>query len=69
MLAADQIFVLDRGRVVERGTHAELLAAHGLYAQLYDEQFAGGRVEARCDDGVVFADGAVMAHDTSGVRS
>ncbi|MEO6880098.1 MAG: ABC transporter ATP-binding protein [Mycobacteriaceae bacterium] len=69
VLAADQIFVLDRGRVVERGTHTELVAAGGLYAQLYDEQFAGGRVEARCDDGVVFADGAVMAHNTAGVRS
>ena len=33
--AADQILVLDDGRIVERGPHAELLAAGGLYADLY----------------------------------
>jgi ATP-binding cassette subfamily B protein len=37
---ADMIVVLDRGRVVERGRHAELLAAGGLYAELYTTQFA-----------------------------
>jgi ATP-binding cassette subfamily B protein len=63
VLAADTIFVLDRGRVVERGTHAELLARGGLYAGLYAEQFGGGTIEARCDDGVVLADGAVLPHD------
>ena len=68
VLAADQIFVFDRGRVVERGTHAELLDRRGLYAQLYDEQFAGGRVEARCDDGVVFTDGEVLRHDPVAAR-
>jgi subfamily B ATP-binding cassette protein MsbA len=36
---ADQVLVLDRGRVAERGTHAELLAAGGLYAQLHSMQF------------------------------
>ena len=39
ILAADQILVIDRGRVLERGTHAELLAQKGLYAQLYKTQF------------------------------
>ena len=38
---ADQILVIDRGKVTERGTHEELLAADGLYAELYHTQFAG----------------------------
>ena len=38
---ADQILVVDEGRIVERGTHVELLAAGGLYADLYHTQFAG----------------------------
>ncbi|GGK71756.1 ABC transporter ATP-binding protein [Mangrovihabitans endophyticus] len=37
---ADQILVLDEGRIVERGRHADLVAAHGLYAELYRTQFA-----------------------------
>ncbi|MFY1650807.1 ABC transporter ATP-binding protein [Solwaraspora sp. WMMB762] len=37
---ADQILVLDEGRIVERGRHAELIAAGGLYAELYRTQFA-----------------------------
>ena len=36
---ADQILVVDAGRIVERGTHRELLAAGGLYAELYRTQF------------------------------
>jgi ATP-binding cassette, subfamily B, bacterial len=39
ILAADQILVLDRGRIVERGTHAELLEMDGVYAGLYHTQF------------------------------
>jgi len=37
---ADQILVVDGGRIVERGTHPELLARGGLYAELYRTQFA-----------------------------
>jgi subfamily B ATP-binding cassette protein MsbA len=36
---ADRVVVLDRGRVVEEGTHAELLAEGGVYARLYEVQF------------------------------
>src|SRR5579859_3867223 len=39
ILAADVILVFDRGRIVERGTHAELMEMNGLYARLYDTQF------------------------------
>ena len=38
---ADQILVIEDGQVAERGTHLELLAAGGLYAELYHTQFAG----------------------------
>jgi ATP-binding cassette subfamily B protein len=40
ILGADQIFVVDDGRIVERGTHAELILQAGLYADLYTTQFA-----------------------------
>jgi ATP-binding cassette, subfamily B, bacterial len=43
ILAADLILVLDRGRLVEHGTHAELLARSGLYATLYERQFRADR--------------------------
>jgi ATP-binding cassette subfamily B protein len=46
ILRADLILVLDRGRIVERGTHEELLAHGGLYAKLYDEQFRPGATAA-----------------------
>ena len=39
ILRADRILVYERGRIVERGTHAELLALGGLYTRLYEEQF------------------------------
>ncbi len=42
ILAADQILVIDRGQVMERGTHTELLAQGGLYTHLYNTQFKKG---------------------------
>ena len=39
VLNADQVVVLDAGQIVELGTHAELIAANGLYAELYRTQF------------------------------
>jgi ATP-binding cassette subfamily B protein len=39
ILRADLILVYDRGRIVERGSHAELLQHEGLYARLYEQQF------------------------------
>jgi ATP-binding cassette subfamily B protein len=63
ILKADVIFVIDRGRVAERGSHDELLEKGGLYAQLYQQQFKGGLVQAECEDGVILADGQVVRNE------
>ncbi|HEY6377920.1 MAG TPA: ABC transporter ATP-binding protein [Candidatus Dormibacteraeota bacterium] len=60
ILAADVIFVMDRGHLVERGSHAELVRRGGVYARLYHEQFGDGTVEALCQNGVVLSSGQVM---------
>ena len=67
ILAADVIFVLDRGRLVEQGTHDELVRRGGLYARLYAQQFQSGLVEARCEDGVVLSSGEVLTTAGAGV--
>ena len=61
---ADLINVIDRGRVVESGPHQDLLRQGGLYASLYNEQFEGGRVQWRCADGELLADGTVRKRVT-----
>ncbi|MBA3655656.1 MAG: ATP-binding cassette domain-containing protein, partial [Actinobacteria bacterium] len=43
--AADEILVLDRGKIVERGDHGDLLAGGGVYAELYETQFAPGAAD------------------------
>lgn len=45
ILAADMILVVDKGCIIERGTHAELLELNGLYMRLYNEQFAKETIE------------------------
>lgn len=42
ILSADQILFVQAGRIAERGSHAQLLAAEGLYARLYERQFRQG---------------------------
>jgi len=44
--AADEIIVVADGRVIERGTHEQLLAVDGLYASLSHTQFADGDIAA-----------------------
>jgi ATP-binding cassette subfamily B protein len=51
ILAADRILVLDRGRIVEAGTHAELLSRGGLYARLYEQQFRTAPAAGAAADG------------------
>jgi ABC-type transport system involved in Fe-S cluster assembly fused permease/ATPase subunit len=58
---AEQILVLDHGRIVERGTHMELLSANGAYAQMWTRQQAGSNelVPASPFSGSMGADSAV----------
>jgi ATP-binding cassette subfamily B protein len=62
---ADVIFGLEDGRVVERGTHDELLALGGLYSRLYVEQFGSGQIEARFANGVRFTNGQLLREDNA----
>jgi hypothetical protein len=49
--------------VSESGSHRDLLREGGLYASLYQEQFEGGRVQWRCPDGDIMADGTVRPRE------
>jgi ATP-binding cassette subfamily B protein len=46
LMNADQIIVMDRGRILESGTHEELLALGGVYRKIYDVQTEGGDYDA-----------------------
>ena len=61
ILSADVIFVIDAGKVVERGTHAELLARAGTYARLYRTQFEHGNVEIAFQASPVSESAAISA--------
>ena len=63
IMSADVIYVVDEGRIIEYGTHHELLEHRGRYAALFNEQFQGGLVESLCEDGIVLTDGRVLTHD------
>ena len=56
---ADVINVIDAGRVVESGDHRSLLGQGGVYASLYQEQFEGGKIQWRCPEGDIMADGTI----------
>jgi ATP-binding cassette subfamily B protein len=66
---ADIIYVIDRGRVTESGSHRDLLRQGGLYSLLYEEQFEGGQVQWRCPDGDIMADGTVRPREPQAVQS
>jgi ATP-binding cassette subfamily B protein len=67
--AADVIFVLDHGQLVESGSHDQLIQQRGLYMRLYEQQFGTGAIQAFCSDGIVLADGRcvrpAMAEETT----
>ncbi len=67
--AADVIHVVAAGRIVESGSHDDLLAAGGMYRELYRDQFGDGAIETRCADGVVLSDGRCEPYGEAARRS
>jgi ATP-binding cassette subfamily B protein len=61
VVAADEILVFDHGKIVERGRHAALLARGGLYAALYQEQFADDGAGDNGPSGDAPEDGGAVA--------
>jgi len=66
---ADTIHVVDDGRIIESGSHSELLSRDGAYRTLYESQYGGGRIETRCADGVVYTDGRYQPYDETDERT
>ena len=66
IMSADVIYAIDRGKIVEHGTHKKLLSNEGLYAHLYREQYESGRIEAHLQDGVVYSDGSIVPIEAQG---
>jgi ABC-type multidrug transport system fused ATPase/permease subunit len=64
--SADQILVLDQGRIVERGTHLELLRLDGLYRRLYEKQKMVAE-DLFLNPGEVPADEAALSHPRAGI--
>ncbi len=58
---ADTILVMENGRIVEQGSHAQLLEVDGAYAELYRTQFRGGEEQSAIDEAAV-AGGSDTAH-------
>jgi subfamily B ATP-binding cassette protein MsbA len=65
--SADQILVLEEGQIVERGTHAELLAMHGRYKQLYDRQY-GVEKDIYVNPGEEIGETVAAARDEAQIR-
>ena len=59
IISADIIYVINRGQIVEQGTHHQLLTQNGLYTQLYQQQYHHGQIEAHCQDGIINTDGTI----------
>ena len=68
ILAANVIYVINRGRIVEYGSHDELLARAGLYTRLYEERFEGGQVKSHYEDSILLADGTVVPTGENQIR-
>ncbi|AFC27993.1 ABC transporter [Paenibacillus mucilaginosus 3016] len=58
---ADQIIVMDQGRIVERGTHRSLVAQSGIYADMYHKQLLDEEAERQESEGAGAADAASQA--------